>query len=155
MSDKKKKKKKVITMVKVPTTYEGLQCWSPLDSSDDKLLSDKRAIEAEVETEGRSLNANALWAVWYNQISKQGGEYTPAKVKCICKHDYGVPILLAEDKQFRAFYENAFRNFTYEQRVFAMKFCPVTSLFTKDQGSQYQTTLQREYAKQGIQLEIL
>lgn len=144
-----------VLLAAVPATYQGLQCWCPVDVCDETVLKDRNIIKAEVASKGRSLSANSLWAVWYNQISKRLNEDTPAQVKAFCKLQYAVPILLAEDKEFRAFYENAFKDFNYKQIIFSMRFVPVTSLLSRSQGQRYQTTLQQEYAKRGVQLEIL
>jgi len=103
---------------------------------------------------GRSLPQNSLWAVWYNQIGKELGQ-TPAEVKQECKLNYGVPILQAEDEGFRRIWEAKFANDTYEQKLYMMKYLPVTSLFNRGQGSVYTETLQREYAKMNIVLDVL
>lgn len=107
-----------------------------------------------VEGKHRSLSANALSHVWYAQIAKELGEQTPEEVKCECKLRYGVPILRGGDPDFRAMYDKAIkRNLSYEEKLQAMRFLPVTSIMTRPQMKRYMDTLQSEYAKQGVQLE--
>lgn len=103
----------------------------------------------------RSASQNALSHVWYEQISRELAEDTPEGVKCECKLRYGVPILRADDDEFRAAYDSAIREtLTYEQKLDAMRILPVTSLMNVSQLSQYLETLQREFARCGVQLEF-
>lgn len=134
-------------------------------NSDDKLseaIGELRAAYKEhrylkmtlVEGKHRSLSSNALSHVWYETVSKQLGEQTPEEVRCECKLRYGVPILRAEDPDFRDMYDRSIKpHLTYEQKLQAMRYLPVTSLMTREQMKRYLTTLQSEYAKQGVALE--
>jgi len=140
-----------IAMVKVPLEYEGLALYAERDGN---VLNGRQSFIAKIPVMGRSLPQNSLWAVWYNQIGKELGQ-TPAEVKQECKLNYGVPILQAEDEGFRRIWEAKFANDTYEQKLYMMKYLPVTSLFNRGQGSVYTETLQREYAKLNIILDVL
>lgn len=103
----------------------------------------------------RSLNQNAISHAWYEQISRELGEGTPEDVKCECKLRFGVPILRAEDEDFREMYDASIkRHLSYEQKLKAMRFLPVTSLMTKNQLSRYLEDMQREYAGRGVRLEF-
>ena len=76
---------------------------------------------------------------------------SPLSVKCESKLTCGVPILRAEDEDFRAFYDNAVkRNLSYEQKLEAMKFIPVTSLMNVKQLSQYLEDVQQYWGRQGV-----
>lgn len=103
---------------------------------------------------GRSLDQNALSHAWYNEIALQIAD-TPENVKCECKLRFGVPILRAEDPDFRDMYDAAIKNhLTYEQKLVAMRYLPVTSNMTKAQLSRYLEHIQLSYAQQGVVVEF-
>ncbi len=103
----------------------------------------------------RSLDQNALSHCWYEQISRELRQDTALRVKCECKLNYGVPILRAEDAEFREFYDKANkRTLSYEEKIDAMRFVPVTSEMTVKQLSQYLEAMQTAYAKRGVVLEF-
>ncbi|MBN49963.1 MAG: hypothetical protein CMN85_10510 [Spongiibacteraceae bacterium] len=105
--------------------------------------------------EKRSIDQNSISHAWYAEISKHKGDESPKEVKRECKLRLGVPILRAEDDDFRAFYDKAMKNtLTYEEKLEAMDFVPVTSQMSKAQLSQYLEVMQQEYCKQGIFLEF-
>lgn len=89
----------------------------------------------------RSLDFNALSHVWYAQLAAELREYDAAGWKRFCKLHAGVPILEAEDADFRATMA-ALKHLTYEQKVKAMDFIDVTSLMTQDQFSRYMHAVQ-------------
>ena len=97
--------------------------------------------------EERSLSMNALSHVWYNDAAKYLKEL-PIDIKSECKLLYGVPILRAEDDQFREFYDGAIKKaLSYEQKLAAMRFIPVTSIMNKNQMYRYLTDMQTAYSK--------
>ena len=102
----------------------------------------------------RSLDQNAISHAWYEQIERELREDDVLGVKCICKLHHGVPILRAEDEAFRTFYDGALKRLTYEQKIAAMKFLPVTSLMTKPQLSKYLEAMRDDFRKRGVQLEF-
>jgi len=103
---------------------------------------------------GRSLDQNALSHAWYNEIAQQVAD-TPENVKCECKLRFGVPILRAEDEDFREMYDTAIKHsLTYEQKLKAMRYLPVTSNMTKAQLSRYLQHVQMSYAEQGVIVEF-
>ena len=150
---KSKPKNQTFTMLKVGKV-EGLDVYAASDQTGEKALSGRNAFEASVPVRGRSLSQNALWAVWYNQISKELKEHTAEYIKRESKLLYGVPILVAEDVAFRKVWNAKFANDTYEQQIFMMRYLPITSLFNRGQGSIYTEILQREYAGR-VRLEVL
>ena len=98
----------------------------------------------------RSLDQNAISHAWYNEIAVQMAD-TPENVKCECKLRFGVPILRAEDPDFRGMYDLAIKNhLSYEQKLVAMRFIPVTSNMSKPQLSRYLEHIQMSYAQQGV-----
>jgi len=143
-----------IIMMKVPPNYSGIS-YAPIDKAAEDVLGNRNSFEVKIPVRGRSLPQNSLWAVWYNQIGKELGQ-TPAEIKAECKLIYGVPILRAEDEEFRELYDRAIKPLDYDTKLQLMnERFKVTSLFSKHQGIVYQETLQREYAKMNIILEVL
>ncbi|MET0332573.1 MAG: hypothetical protein ABW154_14205 [Dyella sp.] len=101
----------------------------------------------------RTLDQNAISHAWYEQIARELREDTAEGVKAECKLRFGVPILRAGDDDFREMYDAAIKtHLTYEQKLRAMRFLPVTSLMTTAQLSRYLEDVQREYASRGVQL---
>ena len=99
------------------------------------------------EEKPRSLPQNALSHLWYEQISRELGEDSPEGVKAECKLRFGVPILRAQDDDFRTLYDGAIKgNLSYEQKLQIMRLLPVTSLMNSAQLSQYLQDVQRSYA---------
>ena len=94
----------------------------------------------------RSLDQNSIAHVWYEQVSRELREETPLGVKCFCKLHYGVPILRAENEDFRTQYDTVLKPLSYDKKLLAMNFLPVTSLMTKGQLSQYLSAMQEAYA---------
>lgn len=113
-------------------------------------------IRATLKTgKDRSLDQNALSHAWYEQLARELREYDALGYKCYCKLHHGVPILRAEDEDFRAFYDTAMRKtLTYEQKISAMKFVPVTSEMTKLQLSKYLEAVQADFARSQVNLEF-
>jgi hypothetical protein len=100
----------------------------------------------------RSLDQNDISHVWYEQVARELREDDALGVKCYCKLHHGVPILRAEDAEFRDFYDAAIKGLTYEQKLAAMKYLPVTSLMSVDQGSRYLVAVQDDYRQRGVTL---
>ena len=94
----------------------------------------------------RSLPQNRLLHEWVNQISRELGEDTPEGVKCEIKLRWGVPILRAEDDAFCETYDATIKRLSYEQKLKAMRFWPVTSLMNVSQLSKLLEDVQRGYA---------
>lgn len=102
----------------------------------------------------RSLDQNAISHAWYAQLADELREFDDLGWKCFCKLHFGVPILRAEDAEFRAFYDAGLKGLTYEQKISAMKFVPVTSLMTKAQLSKYLEAMQADFVGRGVVLEF-
>lgn len=102
----------------------------------------------------RSLDQNALTHAWYEQLARELPEDDALGWKAFCKLQFGVPILRAEDEEFRGFYDGAIKaSLSYEQKLAAMKYLPVTSLMTKEQLSKYADAMQKHFAGLGVRLE--
>ena len=95
----------------------------------------------------RSLDQNDISHVWYHQLALELREDDARGWKRFCKLHFGVPILRAEDSDFRAFYDAAVKDLEYEQKLQAMDFVPVTSIMTKPQLSSYLETMREHFRK--------
>jgi hypothetical protein len=94
----------------------------------------------------RSLDQNAISHAWYAQVVRELREDDELGVKRFCKLTFGVPILRAEDADFREMYDAAIKfGLTYEQKLKAMDFIPVTSLMTVAQLNKYLHAMRDEY----------
>jgi hypothetical protein len=102
----------------------------------------------------RSSDQNSISHAWYEQLARELPEDDTSGWKSYCKLHIGVPLLRAEDGQFREFYDAAVKGLKYEQKLAAMKFVPVTSLMTKGQLSKYLEAMQMEFVGRGVQLEF-
>lgn len=109
-----------------------------------------------VEEQGvkRSIPQNSLIYALYDDIQGQQEGETAQTVMRYCKLTIGVPILRAEDEQFRSFYDKSVRmTLTYEEKLEAMDFLPVTRLMTKAQGTDYIDQIIRHYSANGIYIK--
>lgn len=102
----------------------------------------------------RSLSQNDISHAWYEQLARELREDDAEGWKCYCKLHHGVPLLRAEDDDFRATYDKAIRPLSYEQKVAVMKILPVTSLMTKAQLSKYLEAVQRDFQGRGVWLQF-
>ena len=103
-----------------------------------ELWAAHKFVKASVKTgTDRSLPQNSISHAWYEQLARELREDNALGWKCYCKLHYGVPILRAEDEQFRETYDAVIKPLTYERKLVAMRAWPVTSLMTKEQLSQY------------------
>ncbi len=148
-----KPKTEDVIMVRTGSNEYG-SSYSPIDAEAESVLGGRKSFTVAIPVRGRSIPQNALWAVFYRIVGKDTGQ-TAEEVKRACKLNYGVPILLAEDKSFRRVWNAKFANDTPAQQLYMMKYLPVTSLFSKGQGIIYTETLQREFAEQNIVLDVL
>lgn len=102
----------------------------------------------------RSLDQNAISHAWYEQIARELREDDIIGWKCYCKLHHGVPIIRAEDEEFREAYDAVIKRLTYEQKLIAMKHWPVTSIMTKQQLSAYLESVQADFKARNVRLEF-
>lgn len=102
----------------------------------------------------RTLAQNAGTHVLYEIIANVLKDDDAAGWKCYCKLHHGVPILRAEDPQFRAAYDAAIKPQPYERKLELMRYWPVTSLMDKDQIGRYIAALQDDFGRRGVTLEL-
>lgn len=103
----------------------------------------------------RSLDQNAVIHCWYEQMGRELREDSAQGWRRYCKLHHGVPILRAEDADFREFYDAALKDtFTYEQKLKAMDILPVTRLMSVAQLSAYMEALQDDFRPRGVTLVV-
>lgn len=102
----------------------------------------------------RSKLQNALSHAWYLQIANETGEYTAAMVKCLCKYHVGLPIIRGSDEDYNEKCVEFIDTLTYEQKILAMEYMPVTSLMTTKQIDDYLLGVQENYARRDIILDF-
>lgn len=88
-------------------------------------------------TELRSDLQNRLSHGWYGELAEELKEHDAIGYKCYCKLHFGVPIMRAEDDEFRMVYDTAIKGLSYEKKIEIMKILPVTSLMNTKQLTQY------------------
>lgn len=103
----------------------------------------------------RTTDQNALQRLWLNEAAEQLGDHTAEELRGICKLQFGVPILRAENTRFREAYDQHVKHLPYEQKV-ALMMEPfdfaVTRLMTTDQKTRYLEAMQRHFLAQGVVL---
>lgn len=103
----------------------------------------------------RSLDQNAISHAWYEQLARELRDDDALGWKAYCKLHHGVPLLRAEDEEYRQAYDTSIKAWaSYEQKLAVMRYWPVTSLMTKPQLSKYLEAMQADFAKRGVMLEF-
>lgn len=110
------------------------------------------SIDVKRHQSKRGLSPNALSWVWYGQIAKHMGQSVD-EVHTECKLTMGVPILRAENAEFRDAYDQVLKGHSYADKLMIVKFLPVTSIMTKSQMARYLDDMQQEFTYQGIALQ--
>jgi len=100
----------------------------------------------------RSLDQNAIAHAWFAQLSRELREDDELGWKCYCKLHHGVPIMRAEDAEFRDSYDAVIRPLSYENKLIAMRCWPVTSIMTKPQLSKFLEAVQVDFLARGTML---
>lgn len=103
----------------------------------------------------RSYEQNAISHAWYQELAAKLPEDDALGWKCFCKLHFGVPILRAEDDDFRESYDGTIKAMSYEQKLQVMRILPVTSLMTTNQLSRYLEAMQEHFReKYQVSLEF-
>ena len=103
----------------------------------------------------RSVEQNRLQRLWCNQAAEQLGDQTPEGVRGFCKLTMGVPILRAENDDFRVAYDKVVRPLDYEAKLaFMMEPLdfPVTRLMKVGQKVRYLDHMLRHFSELGVEL---
>ena len=100
----------------------------------------------------RSHAQNRLAQRWFSDVATQLGDQTHEDVRAMCKLHFGVPILRAEDDEWRDVYDTAIKPLPYEMKLRAIVLMPVTSHMTTKQMTQYLDTIYTEFTGRGVVL---
>jgi hypothetical protein len=101
----------------------------------------------------RTGQQNRLQWLWANEAAMQFGDRGAEDVQAEWKLTIGVPILRADDPEFREVYDKAIRPLSYERKIAAMKLgFPVTSIMRVRQMVRYMDEVQRHSLEMGLRL---
>lgn len=98
----------------------------------------------------RTSSQNSMFYALYRDIAAALEDKTLIEVKRECKLRYGVAIRKAADPEWSEWYDQAIKPMTYEQKLFLMDDYPITSAFSKQQGSDYISSILADYARMGV-----
>ncbi len=102
----------------------------------------------------RTLDQNSMIHAMYNQLAR-AMEQTNMEITAYCKLHHGVPILRRDDEEFREMYDRVFKgNITYEEKLSAMRWLPVTRVMTKKQLSEYTDEIIADFTSQGVPIVL-
>jgi hypothetical protein len=102
---------------------------------------------------GRSIGQNDLSHALYEEIARKLPEDDALGWKAYCKLHHGVPILRAEDQEYRAVYDGAIKGLNYEQKLQVMRIFPATSVMNKSQISKYLEAVKADFDARGVYLD--
>ena len=117
-------------------------------------VKQRKKVQVIVTAVGRSLSQNAFSHALYRQMAQELPEDDADGWKCYCKLQHGVPILRAEDEEYREMYDNVIKSRSYEEQLQIMRYWPVTSLMNKTQFNKYIESLQDDFFKRGVTLRM-
>ena len=103
----------------------------------------------------RSTAQNRLQRLWCGEIAEQMGDRTPEEVRGLIKLQFGVPILRAENEDFREAYDRVIKPLPYEAKLALMVEpldWPVTRLMNVKQMTAFMDEMQRHWSAQGVRL---
>lgn len=97
----------------------------------------------------RSLDQNRLQFLWAREVAEQRGDLTTEEQRCEWKLHHGVPILREDSPEFRDIYDAAIKPLSYELKLKAMRFVPVSSEMKVKQMVRYLDAIERECGERG------
>lgn len=102
----------------------------------------------------RSTEQNRLQRLWLNEAAAD--LHRPAEeLRALCKLQIGVPILRAENDEFREKYDKIVRPLPYETKLALMAEpldFPITRLMTVDQKTKFLDQMHKLLSEMGVQL---
>ena len=118
-----------------------------------ELWHSRRYLQVSViEGKGRSIEQNAVMHGWFGQVARELRQDDARGVKRYCKLHFGVPILRAEDEDFRAAYDRVIKPLPYADKLVAMDILPVTSRMTTLQLDRCMADMQEHFGPRGVAL---
>jgi hypothetical protein len=105
-----------------------------------------------VQGRDRTSQQNKLMWLWASEAADQRGDVTADYVQREWKLNHGIPILCDDSEEYRSFCTLTLKRLSYEERVEAMRFTPVTSEMKVKQMVKFMDEVERECVGQGIKL---
>jgi hypothetical protein len=102
------------------------------------------------EVTARTICQNAIFHSWMQQAEMSLPDDDAQGWKRYCKLHHGVPILRADDEDFRAFYDSALKGRSYEEKLKAMEYVPVSSIMTRAQKSRFLHAVRDDFESRGV-----
>lgn len=109
----------------------------------------------EERGEHRSAQQNRLQHKWHSEAANQLRDESAEDKRAFCKLHFGVPILRAEDPEFRIKYDQNIRPLSYDTKLDLMKEpfdFPVTRLMTVKQKTRFMDRIWEHYTSLGVRL---
>lgn len=103
----------------------------------------------------RSTKQNRLQRQWINEAAEQLGDESAEEKRGYCKLVFGVPILRAEDEEFREAYDTHVKGLPYESKLACMMEpidFPVTRRMKTAQKKQYLDRMWDHFTGLGVRL---
>jgi hypothetical protein len=100
----------------------------------------------------RSVDQNRMFYALYRDIAAQREDMSMIEVRADCKLRYGVVILKGADPEFAEMYDRVIKPMSLEDKLLLMQTYPITSHFTKEQGSAYIDSILHDYTRAGYAL---
>ena len=107
-------------------------------------------VKVSQDDEDRSLKQNRLAFLWYRIRGSELG-HSRHYERALCKFLFAIPIL-REHKDFNKFSETALNHMSYQQKLDAMEFVPVTRLMNVKEFAEFLNTVEQESTASGIML---
>lgn len=105
-----------------------------------------------VQGADRTAQQNRLMWRWATEAAEQRGDVTAEDVQHEWKLNHGIPILCEDSEEYRSFCTLTLKALSYEKRLKAMRYTPVTSEMKVKQMVRFMDAVDRECAENGIQL---
>ena len=103
----------------------------------------------------RSNEQNNLQWKWMQEASDQRSDMRADEYQAYCKLHFGIPILRAEDEDFKAQYDRLIRPMSYEEKLDIMGGVidfPVTRLMNTEQTTRYLDAVYEHFTGLGVVL---
>jgi hypothetical protein len=107
-----------------------------------------------VQGADRTAQQNRLMWRWATEAAEQRGDMTADEIQREWKLNHGIPILCEDSEEYRGFCTLTLKRLTYQQRIEAMRFVPVTSEMKVKQMVRFMDAVERECLEQGIVLTV-
>jgi len=103
----------------------------------------------------RSVEQNRLQRMWINEAVEQLQDERAEQKRAYCKLHFAVPLLRAEDEEFRQVYDEVIRPLSYEQKLKTMMIpidLPVSRRMKSGQMKRYLDDIYDHFTSLGVKL---